>query len=252
MSSELARQRALDAFLWRMRIRKDADLIHELLPSRLRMAHGMVESRARGAGAQALLLTGSTARGTRTPSSDLDYHLIGTPIAVDCLPDELDIHVVAPARLRTRLLEGDDFTHWSLRFGCVVFDTGIIRESEGLIAEQELWPNPLRKWQQAQKSLSIARAMVASGDHEAAVEQVRTALTLTARWRLLADRSFPLSRPELPAQLEDFGYKTLAADLRATIIAAPQLPRLACSVATALALLGAAEERTTEARPHAA
>lgn len=252
MSRELARQRAREEMLLRMRLSNDADRIQELLPARLRVAHDMVESRARGAGAQALLLTGSTARGTRTPSSDLDYHLIGTPVALDCLPDELDIHIVSPARLRARLLEGDDFTHWSLRFGCVAFDTGIIRESNRLIAEQDLWPDPLRKWQQAQKSLDIAHAMVASGDHEAAVEQARTALTLAARWRLLADRSFPLSRPELPAQLEDLGYKTLAADLRATITETPQLARLAQSVETAIALLGTVEERTTEARPHAA
>ncbi|HEX5852853.1 MAG TPA: hypothetical protein VFY36_07160 [Solirubrobacteraceae bacterium] len=251
MNSEPAK-RAREEIFWRMRLSHEADRIEKLLPARLRVAHDMVESRARGGGAQALLLTGSTARGTRTPSSDLDYHLIGTPIAVDCLPDELDIHVVSPARMRTRLLEGDDFTHWSLRFGCVVFDTGIVRASNDFIAEQELWPDPLRKWRQAHKSLRIAREMVASGDHEAAVEQVRTALTLTARWRLLADRSFPLSRPELPAQLEDVGYKTLATDLRATIIAVPQLPRLARSVADGIALLGAVQEPTPEARPHAA
>jgi len=252
VSSELERQRALDEILWRMRLSNEADRIQELLPAKLRVAHDMVESRAREGGAHALLLTGSTARGARTPVSDLDYHLIGTPIALDCLPDEIDVHVVSPARLRARLLDGDDFTHWSLRFGRVVFDTGIVQESKSLIAEQELWPDPLRKHQQAQKSLSIARAMVASGDHEAAVEQVRTALTLTARWRLLADHSFPLSRPELPAQLEDLGYKTLAADLRATIISAPQLPRLARSVEATSALLDGIDKRTTEARPHAA
>jgi len=244
MSSELARQQ--------IRLSNEADRIQKLLPERLRLVHDALELRARGAGAQALMLTGSTARGTRTLASDLDYHLIGTPIAFDSLPDEIDLHVVSPARLRARLLEGDDFTHWSLRFGCVVFDTGIVRESQDLIAEQKLWPDPLRKRQQAQKSLGIARAMVASGDHEAAVEQVRTALTLAARWRLLADRMFPLSRPEIPAQLEDLGYNALAADLRATIVEAPQLTRLAQSVETTIALLGTGEEGTTTARPHAA
>ena len=52
--------------------------------------------------------------------------------------------------------------------------------------------------------------MVESGDSDAAVEQVRTALTLTARWRLLEDETFPLSRAELPAQLKKHGYMTLA------------------------------------------
>jgi hypothetical protein len=252
MSSKSAGQHTRDGAPWSAWLSTDADLIQELLPATLHVAHNAVESRAREAGAQALLLTGSTARRTRTPSSDVDYHLIGEPIAVDGLPEELDIHVVSPSRLRARLFEGDDFTHWSLRFGCLVFDTGIIRESKGLIAEQELWPDPLRKWQQAQKSLGIARAMVASGDHEAAVEQVRTALTLAARWRLLADRRFPLSRPEIPAQLEDLGYKTLAGDLRATIVEAPQPTRLAQSVEATIALLGTSDESATNARPHAA
>ncbi len=252
MSSERAKQRAREEYIWGMRLWNDLERIQELLPGALHAIHDTVESCAREAGAQALLLTGSTARGTRTPSSDLDYHLIGTQLAIDRLPDELDLHVVAPAQLRMRLLEGDDFTHWSLRFGCVVFDQGIIRESTALIAERQLWPDPLRKWQQAQKSLNIARAMVASGDHEAAVEQVRTALTLAARWRLLADRRFPLSRPEIPAQLETLGYETLAANLRATIIDAPPLPRLALSVEDAIALLGKTESSTAEAHLHAA
>lgn len=251
MSSKPARQHTRDG-AWSLWLSNEADLIQELIPARLHAAHDTVASRAREAGARALLLTGSTARGTRTPFSDVDYHLIGEPIRLDGLPDELDIHVVAPARLSIRLLEGDDFTHWSLRFARIVFDTGIIRESKDLIAVQELWPDPLRKWQQAQKSLGIARAMVASGDHEAAVEQVRTALTLAARWCLLEDQRFPLSRPELPAQLEDLGYKTLAADLRATITEAPPLTRLARSVEATIALLGTNEEPAINTHPHAA
>lgn len=123
--------------------------------------------------------------------------------------------------MNLRLREGDDFTQWSLRFGCVVFDDGIIRESKRLVAEQRLWPDPARKEQQDRKSLGIARAMVESGDHDAAVEQVRTALSLIARWRLLKERQFPLARAELPAQLEELGHARLAIDLDATIHDAP-------------------------------
>jgi hypothetical protein len=67
-------------------------------------------------------LTGSTARGTRTVISDFDYHLGGSPIEIDDLSDELDLHVVTADLLDARLREGDDFSHWSLRFGRVVFD----------------------------------------------------------------------------------------------------------------------------------
>jgi hypothetical protein len=100
----------------------------DLVPEGLRMLHDVVTVRAREAGAQAVLLTGSTARGTRTAISDLDYHLVGEPIATNDLSNELDLHVVSATLLTSRLWEGDDFTQWSLRFGCVVFDEGIVRE----------------------------------------------------------------------------------------------------------------------------
>jgi hypothetical protein len=209
----------------------------ESVPQALRPLHDAVTRRARESGAAALLLTGSTARGTRTAISDLDYHLVGEPVATDDLSGELDLHVVSPALLNLRLREGDDFTHWSLRFGCVVFDDGIIRDSIRLVAEQRLWPDPARKKQQARKSLGIARAMVESGDHDAAVEQVRTALSLIARWRLLEDGQFPLTRAELPAQLEELGHTGLAIDLDATIHDAPPLDRLGLSVQAAYDLL---------------
>jgi hypothetical protein len=169
-----------------------------LIPSRLRFAHDLVCARARAANAAALLLTGSTARGSRTSISDLDYHIIGVPISHDDLPAELDIHVVSSATIGVRLGEGDDFTQWSLRFGRVIFDNGIVRDSLRRIERLGLWPDVSRKADQAIKSLKIARAMVQSGDQDAAVEQVRTALTLAARWHLLAAHRFPLSRGELP------------------------------------------------------
>jgi hypothetical protein len=209
----------------------------ELIPRELCSLHDAVERRARESGAAALLLTGSTARGTRTAISDLDYHMVGEPITTDDLSGELDLHVVSPTLLSLRLREGDDFTHWSLRFGRVVFDDGIIRESVRLVADQRLWPDPVRKEQQARKSMGIARAMVESGDHDAAVEQVRTALSLIARWRLLEDGRFPLARAELPAQLEELGHTRLAIDLDATIHDAPSLHQLGLSVKAAYDLL---------------
>jgi hypothetical protein len=244
---------AASNLIWRIRIKNDERHMRDVIPQELRTLHDAVTTRARESGAQALLLTGSTARGTRTAISDLDYHLIGEPIVTEDLSGELDLHVVSAALLHTRLREGDDFTQWSLRFGCVVFDEGIVREIVQLIYEQGLWPDPARKEQQARKSLDIARAIVASGDHDAAVEQVRTALTLAARWRLLADRRFPLSRAELPVQLEGLGYVTLATALATTIHGAPGLDQLALSVETAYDLLDApptSMERTT--RPQAA
>jgi hypothetical protein len=247
------RAKSRDDASWQTRLIGDQQRTRDFLPARLRLLHDAVTARAQESHAQALLLTGSTARGTRTTVSDLDYYLIGEPVATDDLSGELDLHVVSAALLHTRLREGDDFTQWSLRFGCVVFDEGIVRETVRLIDEQSLWPDPARKKKQARKSLDIARAIVASGDHDAAVEQVRTALTLAARWRLLVDRRFPLSRAELPTQLEGLGYMTLATGLATTIHAAPTLDELTLYLETARDLLDApATSMQPTTRSHAA
>lgn len=229
--------RELTDAAWQARIASDHARAHELLPRSLRSLHSVLTERARASQAHALLLTGSTARGTRTAISDLDYHLVGESIVTDDLPAELDIHVVSAEKLRERLRQGDDFTQWSLRFGLVVFDDGVVKDAVRAIAEQRLWPDPARKRAQAAKSLSIALAMVESGDRDAAVEQVRTALTLTARWRLLESREFPLSRGELPVQLQAHGAQGLATSLSATIRGAPSLDELARSVQLAVDLL---------------
>lgn len=213
-----------------------------VVPASLRALHETVIGRALAADAQALILTGSTARRARTPVSDLDYHLIGTPIETDDLPGELDVHVLLPADLRARVREGDDFVHWSLRLGRVVFDQGIVRETARLVREQRLWPDAGRKLAQARKSVSLARAMVASEDEDAAMEQACTALTLTARWRLLDEHVFPLSRAELPAQLHESGHMRLAAGLDATIHRAASLQKLAGYLDAADALIGSAQK----------
>lgn len=234
-------------------LRYMASDVRSLIPPRLLAAHDLVCRRAQATGAEALMLTGSTARGTRTSISDLDYHVVGMSIPHGDLPAELDIHVVSTAVLRTRIEEGDDFTQWSLRFGRVILDRGIVQESRRLIEEGKLWPDVNRKADQAVKSLKIARMMVESGDQDAAVEQVRTALTLVARWQLLADGVFPLSRGELPPQLKERGQSDLAAGLDATIAGLPTLEDLAQSLAVARCLVEQDAPRGAPSfRPHAA
>jgi hypothetical protein len=234
-------------------LRDTAAEVRLLVPPRLRVAHDLVCTRAREAHAEALLLTGSTARGSRTSISDLDYHIIGMAIPHDDLPADLDIHVVSSAAARTRLEEGDDFTQWSLRFGRVIFDNGIVKDSLLLIERHGLWPDVSRKADQSIKSLRIAVAMVQSGDQEAAVEQTRTALTLAARWQLLSAHCFPLSRAELPEQLNEVGLSDLAAGLAATIAGYPQLEELAAFLDVVQRLVETrAAETVPPIRSHAA
>ena len=108
---------------WRARIESDAAHIDSCVPANLRELHDAVVERAEAGGAGSLILSGSTARGSRMAISDLDYHLIGAPIDTTDLSRELDLHVLSVEELETHPPAGDDFIHWSLRFGLVVFTT---------------------------------------------------------------------------------------------------------------------------------
>ena len=106
---------------------------------------------------------------------------------------------------------------WSLRFGLIVFDDGHLRRAAALIATSKPWPDAERKRRQAEKSADLARRMVASGDQDAALEQVRTALSLAARARLLHAGVFPGSRDELQQQLADLDLREVGDALATTI-----------------------------------
>ncbi|MGH2976252.1 MAG: hypothetical protein ACRDLL_15525 [Solirubrobacterales bacterium] len=80
--------------------------------------------------------------------------------------------------------------------------------------------------------------MLESGDRAAALEQVRGALSLTARWWLLAHHVFPLARAELPAQLIQTDQPALARALEATIHDRPDGEPLAASLTIARSLTG--------------
>lgn len=219
-----------DDEVWRQKRASDAGNIVRCLSDELRPLHDIVHARARQAGASALILSGSTARLSRTAISDLDYHLVGPEIATSDLSGELDLHTLTAAKLEEDLLSGDDFVQWSLRFGSVVFDDGVVRRLLGMIFERQLWPDVERKRHHAAKSLALARRFVATGDEDGALVQVRTALSLAARARLLHARVFPLSRAELPSQLQAIGCPEAAGALAASIHAEPGLAELAGAV----------------------
>jgi hypothetical protein len=195
-----------------------------------------VEARSRELGAEALILSGSTARGRRTRVSDLDFHVIGAGPAVADLPEDIDLYTDTPASFEQKLATGDDFAHWSVWYGCVLFDSGVVRAGAATIARENLWPDPDRKLEQARAALRLAEKMVRSGDHDAALEQVRGSLSLVARWWLLRQEVFPLARDELSEQLSVLGQPKLAEDLRSSIHAQPSATALLSMVADARSL----------------
>ncbi len=67
------------------------------------------------AGAVAMVLSGSTARGRRTRVGDVDYHVIGaTSLCVTDLPADIGLYADDLDRFRAKLRMGDDFAHWSV------------------------------------------------------------------------------------------------------------------------------------------
>lgn len=210
----LAQLNLADPNIWSERLRFDHERAARHQSSELAAITGVVQERARDAGASAVVLSGSTARGRRTQVSDLDYHVIGvSSLRVSDLPADIDLYADETDRFREKLRRGDDFAHWSVWYGCVLFDSGEMSEAARYVARHDAWPDPERKLRQAQFALDFAEQMVTSGDYSATLEQVRGALSLTARWLLLAHDVFPLARDELAEQLEQLGQDELSVAL---------------------------------------
>lgn len=229
-----------DPGAWAGRLRFDRERAASNQSARLAAITEVAIERARDAGAAAMVLSGSTALGRRTSVSDLDYHVIGaTSLRLSDLPADIDLYADDVDRFWAKLRKGDDFAHWSVWYGCVLFDSGVIREAATYVAEQDAWPDPDRKLRQARNALNFAEQIAESNDYGAALEQTRGALSLVARWDLLSSGVFPLARDELAGQMEQLGQLRLAADLRRSIRERPSLNDLRDALMHARAITGA-------------
>lgn len=229
-----------DAEAWAERLRFDRHRAASNQSAELAAITEAATARARDAGAAAMVLSGSTARGRRTQVSDVDYHVIGaTSLRVTDLPVDIDIYADEVDRFWAKLRKGDDFAHWSVWYGCVLFDTGVLRDAAAYVAEQDIWPDPDRKLRQARNALDFAEQIAESSDYGAALEQTRGALSLVARWILLSSDVFPLARDELAGQLEQLGQMRLAVDLRRSIRGRPSPDELRGALVHARAITGA-------------
>jgi predicted nucleotidyltransferase len=227
----LARLGRVDTEAWAERLRCDRERAIRNQPAELRAITATVQERALDAGAEAVVLSGSTARGRRTPVSDLDYHVIGVPgLQVADLPEDIDLYADEVERFWMKLKDGDDFAHWSVWYGCVLYDSGVMREAVRTVAARNWWPDPERKLRQARGALDFAEQLADSGDYGAALEQTRGALSLAARCLLLSVDVFPLARDELPEQLERLGSRRLARDLRLSIRGRPSGDELRAAI----------------------
>jgi hypothetical protein len=212
---------------WERRLTTDVEEVLAGQDRRVRDLTGVVVSRSAAAGAEGVAITGSTARGRRTPISDVDFLVVGPRPRLDDLTMEVDVRALRRDEVMPRLEAGDEYLQWALRFGCIVRDTGVFREAAQVVLRTGAWPDAERKRGHAKTLLNLATRILDSGDRDAADENVRACLTALAHWVLLANRVFPLSRDELSDQILELGSFDLAAALHRSIHSEPGLDELA-------------------------
>lgn len=210
---------------WSARLGEDRARAASLqAPSQL--ATETILKRALAVGAEAVVLTGSTVRSRRTPASDLDFMIVGELPALHDVHEDIDVYAASAKAFWERLLAGDDYIQWTLRFGWILHDQGILRDSALHIQNSGLKPSADRKLAQAQRGMALAWLVLESGDVDAAREQCCSALTTVGRWLLIANGALPLCRDELADQLLALGLDGLAAVLHDLIHGAPSSDEL--------------------------
>ncbi len=152
-----------------------------------------------------VVLVGSGARGVRNPRSDIDIlvlHDDGRRIRLK-RPGDIHLQQVSRSKFLGRLENGDDYPSWALRLGVPLHDP------DGWWAEQvaaELgsphWPDWRAKVEHARKRMRMASELLDTGDVDAASEEFLFAASHVSRATLLRHGVFPLSRPELPSQVD--------------------------------------------------
>ena len=153
-----------------------------------------------------VVLVGSGVRGVRNPRSDIDVLVLHGDDRRIRLKRPGDVHLQQDSRSRflKRLEDGDDYPGWALRFGTPLRDPcGWWAEHVAAERENPHWPNWQPKVGHAKKRIGMASGLLEVGDVDAASEELLFAASHVARAVLLAHRVFPLSRPELPSQLDD-------------------------------------------------
>ena len=216
--------------VWSERLASDRDRALRNQTAALREVTDTLHNRVREEGSLAFALTGSTARAKRTKISDLDYHVIGHRPPYNDLPDDVDIYATDEIGMWRKLNEGDDFIQWTLRYGCILFDSGVFRAAIQRIASGNIWPRSDQKLARLSGHIELARRLVAMGDRDAAQDQVRATLTSLSRALLLQKRAFPRARAELPQQLSSTDAAELGWALEATICDEPNLDSLAAAL----------------------
>jgi len=157
-----------------------------------------------------VVLIGSAARNAATAESDLDLLVLSHDgMKMVQTPGPLHVQTMTGTKFRDRLRSGDDFAAWCVRFGIPIVRSALWDE---LVASPEAstWPDWRQKIEHAARRLLLASSLRESRDLDAAAEELTYAVSHVARAILLKSNVFPLSRPEMIAQLKELKYPRLA------------------------------------------
>ncbi len=158
------------------------------------------------AGTATVVLVGSGARNAMKVHSDVDILVLSDDHRRIRLNRPGDVHLQQDSRsmFLKRLEDGDDYPGWALRFGIPIRDPdGWWARSVAAEIDNPHWPYWRPKVDHARKRMSMASELIEVGDIDAAIEELMFAASHIARAVLLKQDVFPLSRPELPLQLEN-------------------------------------------------
>ncbi|MBF0458235.1 MAG: hypothetical protein HQK99_10110 [Nitrospirae bacterium] len=159
-----------------------------------------------------LVLVGSYVRNRQTWRSDRDF-IVVTPDRIKRWRVPLNIHIIFNTRNEfiDKLIHGNDFQHWAIRFGKVLVDAAgwwnTVKNSEGIT---DIWPDWRLKIRHAEKAQSIAYQLLMDNDWDNAEDEYLLTASHIARALLLRNKIFPLSRPELPEQLKLIDHDDLS------------------------------------------
>ncbi|MHB0886115.1 MAG: nucleotidyltransferase domain-containing protein [Bacillota bacterium] len=183
--------------------------------TREKLRSGEVLQRLRDLGeldTASVIVLGSVARGRQTPNSDIDF-LVLTKSSTRRWVPPIDVHLHLETRdeFLSRLRRGEDFEAWAVRFGVTVSDPSGWWESTRLNPDlRRIWPDWRNKVDQAEKRRRLAEQLLEDGDIEGAAEEYLMSASHLARAVLQKAGVFPLSRPEMPGQLDVLGQADLS------------------------------------------
>ncbi|WP_420264630.1 nucleotidyltransferase domain-containing protein [Candidatus Magnetominusculus dajiuhuensis] len=158
-----------------------------------------------------VVLVGSHARNKQTWRSDMDF-IVVTPERIRRWKVPLNVHIIFDTRneFTDKLIHGNDFQQWAVRFGKLLMDYSgwwnTVKNSEGI----DIWPDWRLKIRHAKKAQSIASQLLMDDDWDNAEEEFLLSASHIARALLLRNKIFPLSRPELAWQLKLIGQDDLS------------------------------------------